>query len=75
MLDWLSEHAWWLTILSAVVGVISALAGFAILMKLPEDYFLRIEESAPAIGSRPLIRAVSLILKNSVVSSSSLSAG
>ncbi len=66
MLDWLSEHAWWLMILSAVLGIVTALAGFAILMKLPEDYFLRIEESAPAIGSRPLIRAVSLILKNSM---------
>ena len=47
-----------------MLGVISALAGFAILVKLPEDYFLRIEESAPAIRSRPLIRVVLLILKN-----------
>jgi hypothetical protein len=66
MLDWLSEHAWWLAILSGVLGVISALAGFAILMKLPEDYFLRVEEGAPAFLSRSPIRVGLLILKNIV---------
>ncbi len=64
MLDWLSEHAWWLAILSGVLGVASALAGFAILVKLPEDYFLRVEESAPAVRSRSPIRVGLLILKN-----------
>lgn len=66
MLAWLSEHAWWLAILSGVLGVASALAGFAILVKLPGDYFLRVEDSGFPVQSRSPIRVGLLILKNIV---------
>ena len=66
MLHWLNEHAWWLAILSGVLCVVSALVGFAILIKLPEDYFVRLEKSASAAGSRGHIRVVLLVLKNLV---------
>jgi len=66
MLDWLRDHAWWLAIFSAVLGVVSVLIGFVILIKLPGDYFLRTEESTPATQSSPLTRLVLPILKNVV---------
>jgi hypothetical protein len=65
MLHWLNEHAWWLAILSGVLCLVFALVGSAILIKLPEDYFVRLEKSAPAAGSRRRIR-VGLVLKNLV---------
>jgi hypothetical protein len=66
MLDWLNHHARWIAIFSVVVGVVSARIGFAILMRLPEDHFLRTEDSVPAVRSRSPVRLVLLVLKNLV---------
>jgi hypothetical protein len=64
MPDWLREHAWWLTILFGAVGVIFALSGYAVLMRLPEDYFLRVEEDAGTKGVRPAGHIPGLVLRN-----------
>jgi hypothetical protein len=49
MLQWLTQHAWWLAILSGALSLLLALAGFTLLVKLPEDHFLRMAEN-PASG-------------------------
>jgi hypothetical protein len=64
MLDWLSKHAWWMAILSGALGVLSMLIGFAILMRLPEDHFLRRAEGSDPVPSRSPVRGGMLILKN-----------
>lgn len=68
MLNWLYEHArwehaWWFAALSIGLGVVSALVGFAILIRLPEDHFLRAED-VPAEPARSPIRLLLIILKN-----------
>jgi len=64
MLDWLKMHAWGLAILSAALAIATAAAGFAILMTLPEDHFLRNEEETPSAKPRRAIHVILLVLKN-----------
>jgi hypothetical protein len=66
MLQWLAQHAWWLAILSGVLSLLSALAGFTILVKLPEDHFLRMAESSVGDHSRRPSRLALVILRNLV---------
>lgn len=66
MSDWLTTHGWWVAILSALLGVASAAAGFAILITLPEDHFLRNEEEPPSAKPRRAIHPVLLVLKNAM---------
>ena len=61
---WLREHAWWFAILSGALGLVFALSGYAVLMRLPEDYFLYPGENAAASGHRSAGRAISLIARN-----------
>jgi len=64
MLQWLTQHAWWIVGFSVALGALSTLAGFAILMQLPEDYFVRTENDAPVISSQSPFRLVLIIFKN-----------
>lgn len=68
MLNWLHEHArwehaWWFAAFSIGLGVVSALVGFVILMRLPEDHFLRAED-APILPARSPIHLLLITLKN-----------
>jgi hypothetical protein len=66
MPDWLREHAWWLAILSGAVGLVFVLSGYAVLMRLPEDYFLRQEENTAVLRSRSGRHSMLLIFRNLV---------
>ena len=64
MPSWLREHAWWLAILFGAVGLVFALGGYAVLMRLPEDYFLQQEETTTASGHRSVGRIILLVVRN-----------
>ena len=64
MPGWLREHAWWLTVLLGAVGVIFPLSGYAVLMHLPQDYFLRTEKEAVEKGDRTTSHILWLALRN-----------
>jgi hypothetical protein len=64
MWQWLTQHAWWLAILSGVLSLVSALAGFTILVRLPEDHFLRMAENPVGDRSRRPNRLALVILRN-----------
>jgi hypothetical protein len=48
------------------MGMIFALSGYVVLMRLPEDYFLRAEQNAVEKGNRPPGHIFSLVLRNLV---------
>jgi hypothetical protein len=64
MLAWLKVHAWWLAICSILFSVAVGLVGLGLLMRLPEDYFLRDPDDAPGPAVRHPGRVVLVILKN-----------
>lgn len=66
MPQWLIQHAWWLAILSGALSLVSALAGFTILVKLPEDHFLHTAENPAGGRPRRPSRLAFVILRNFV---------
>jgi hypothetical protein len=66
MLGWLKINAWWLAIVSVGLGFVAVGVGVAILMTLPEDYFLREEEESAITKPRRGIHTALFALKNLV---------
>ncbi len=64
MLAWLRIHGWWLAILSSILSIAVGAIGLWLLVRLPEDHFLRSGEDPAPPGRHPALHLALMILKN-----------
>ena len=64
MRDWIALHAWQLTGLSALLVVAGLVAGVMLIVRMPEDYFVR--EPGSYAGGPPTVRLLRRVARNSL---------
>jgi len=64
MRDWLALHAWQLTALSALLFVVGLAVGAMLIVRMPEDYFVR--ERGSYAGGASTVRLLRRVARNSL---------
>ena len=64
MLDWLTQHVWWLTGFSALLFVVGLPVAALVVVRMPADYFVVRQKSAAADGRRTTLRVLRRLMKN-----------